>query len=143
MLRTCQTRVIPVSEYFAMQVVGIHEEACEVLFDAEFPGGMDLNGRWATSLSSFPSSENLANNSRAQHYALAKHTHARPVGEADQLQDAMTDSSSQSYPFHLPLGPVGPQVGRPDRFGSLYPSCHLVPRELSPPYSSIIVLSSA
>ncbi|BDA46451.1 5'-3' exoribonuclease 1 [Coccomyxa sp. Obi] len=26
-------------------VVGIHEEACEVLFDAEFPGGMDLNGR--------------------------------------------------------------------------------------------------
>lgn len=27
------------------QVVGIHEDACEVLFDAEFPGGTDLNGR--------------------------------------------------------------------------------------------------
>lgn len=46
------TSLVLLRVYFAslMQVVGIHEEACEVLFDAEFPGGMDLNGRWALSL---------------------------------------------------------------------------------------------
>jgi hypothetical protein len=31
--------------YSVMQVVGIHEDACEVLFDADFPSGTDLNGR--------------------------------------------------------------------------------------------------
>lgn len=33
------------SKWWLPQVVGIHEEACEVLFDTEFPGGADLNGR--------------------------------------------------------------------------------------------------
>ena len=29
----------------ASQVVGIYDEACEVLFDEVFPGGNDLQGR--------------------------------------------------------------------------------------------------
>ena len=28
-----------------VQVVGIYDEACEVLFDEVFPGGNDLQGR--------------------------------------------------------------------------------------------------
>lgn len=29
----------------SLQVVGIYDEACEVLFDEVFPGGNDLQGR--------------------------------------------------------------------------------------------------
>ena len=35
-----------------MQVVGIYDEACEVLFDEVFPGGSDLQGRWSNPPSS-------------------------------------------------------------------------------------------
>ena len=38
-----------------MQVVGIYDEACEVLFDEVFPGGSDLQGRWLTRPSSHAS----------------------------------------------------------------------------------------
>ena len=31
--------------HLSMQVVGIYDEACEVLFDEIFPGGSDLQGR--------------------------------------------------------------------------------------------------
>ena len=36
-------------------VVGVHEDSCEVLFDADFPGGTNLQGRWALIICLLPS----------------------------------------------------------------------------------------
>ena len=46
----CRSRWLKRLYPHVTQVVGIYDEACEVLFDAEFPGGTDLAGRQESNL---------------------------------------------------------------------------------------------
>lgn len=51
---------------------GVYDEACEVLFDADFPGGTDLNGRVKGNAGAHVPRDLLLNLSRPATVPLAK-----------------------------------------------------------------------
>jgi hypothetical protein len=56
---------------FRGTIVGVHDDACEVLFDREFPGGTDLFGRQVSPPFMVPRvSEGIHHKCRAQLLAL-------------------------------------------------------------------------